>query len=332
MNNTGANWLRLESSPPSGAHLAARLAAPDICSRLLCAIDSSLQRHFLVVLEPDDEPYSDRQSRGLTAETKDLMLDGSKSLRYLDIACNDASGHSLFDIIGAELVEGLTAASQGSSVQVVRRVLGKWRRFWGQLPTRSLSYEEQLGLFGELWFLTFWLAAKIGYSDAVQRWRGPFSARHDFEWSGVSVEAKTTTSTRGRTHKINGIDQLALPERGKLFLFSLRLREETNATYTLPSLVSLCRTGLGTDQDGISYFENALTQAGYSIAHEDIYSKLSFRVVQQGLFDVRDDFPRLTRTLFPKIPDSIESIEYVINISGCGHLLVAESVDQFAGV
>src|SRR5687768_12514986 len=65
----------------------------------------------------------------------------------------------------------------------------------------------------------------------------PFGARHDFEWQGKSIEIKTTVSTRGRIHKVNGIDQLRPPEHGELLFFSLRVREEASAANTLPKLV-----------------------------------------------------------------------------------------------
>jgi hypothetical protein len=140
------------------------------------------------------------------------------------------------------------------------------------------------------------------------------------------VEVKATTSTRGRIHRVNGLDQLAPPEAGELLFFSLRLREEAGATNTLPSVIAACRAQLELDTDSLSRFEKALAQIGYSPAHDEEYSKLHLRVVEEGLFKVRDDFPRLTAAqLRAGVPPGVERVEYEINLSGFDHLCIARS-------
>lgn len=206
----------------------------------------------------------------------------------------------------------------------VKRVLVKWRRFWGQFPRMLLSREEVLGLFAELWFLFVWLLPTIGQAEAMQRWRGPFGSRHDFEWPGKSVEVKATTSSRGLIHRINGIDQLSLPEQGVLLFFSLHLREEAGATNSLPVLVTSILTRLNSDVDALNRFETALAQTGYSQAHDEEYSKIHLRIVGEGLFDVRGNFPRITSQQFHAgVPAGIERVEYEINLSTFNHLQIA---------
>ena len=150
--------------------------------------------------------------------------------------------------------------SPESPSSIVRRELARWRRFWSELPSPLLTREEQLGLFAELWFLHVWLYPRIGPAAAVQRWRGPFAARHDFEWPGRAVEVKGTTSQRGRVHTINGLDQLKPAEGGRLFLFSVRLRETASAHNSLPVLIELCREPINSDPEALSTFENVATE------------------------------------------------------------------------
>lgn len=212
---------------------------------------------------------------------------------------------------------------------IVELVLAKWRRFWGELPRQMLSREEQLGLFAELWFLSTWLATHIGVSRAVFPWRGPFGARHDFEWIGRSIEVKATTSVRGRIHRINGLDQLAPPENGDLMLFSLRLREEAGASNTLPGLVAACRSLMELEPDTLDRFEAALAQANYSPAYEDEYAKLKLRVIDECLFRVEQDFPRITVASFREgVPSGVERVEYEVNLGGCEHLLIATTAEM----
>jgi hypothetical protein len=123
-------------------------------------------------------------------------------------------------------------------------------------------------------------------------------SRHDYEWPGTSVEVKASTSTRGRIHRINGLDQLSPPQNGKLYFFSLMLREETGATNTLPALIASIVTKLNADEEALSRFETTLAQTGYSPVHDEEYSKLHLRVAQEGLYAIKDDFPRLNTEQF----------------------------------
>jgi len=199
------------------------------------------------------------------------------------------------------------------------------------MPRSLLSRSDQIGLFGELWFLRVWLLPHAGLAAAVDRWRGPTGSRHDFEWSGRSVEVKATTSTRGTIHRINGADQLLPPEGGDLHLFSIRLREDAGSSNTLPRLVQAISQQLGTDPDAVDRFETMLNRAGYTPLHAEEYEKLQLRVVEDGLYTVREDFPRIVTASFPGgVPAGVEAIEYEINLSGFDHLRIARSPDQAA--
>ena len=316
-------WSRLATERPQGETLWARRAAPDSSERLVAALDADGRRHLLVLLVTDEADLQDTQSRGVGVATRELAMPGQAPGRYLDLTCEDATGHEAFDLIGGEVAERLATGGE-TAPEIVARVLAKWRRFWGQVPQQMLSREEQIGLFAELWFFSVWLLPRIGAGEVVTRWRGPLGARHDFEWAGKSVEVKATTSTRGRIHRINGLDQLAPPEHGELLFFSLRLREEAGATNSLSTMIAACRGQLAAEAEALGRFESTLVQAGYSPLHEDEYAKLKLRVVEEGLFRVEEDFPRLTAASFPSgVPAGIERVDYEVNLSGCGHLLVA---------
>jgi hypothetical protein len=280
---------------------------------------------LLIALTPSEEELNDTQTRGISVVTRDLVTHGHEATRYLDIECQDAAGHAALDIIGGELA-GHLAQEGKRPKEVVERVLAKWRRFWGEVPKNLLSREELFGLFAELWFLTLWLLPKVGAECGVDRWRGPFGARHDFEWHGKSVEVKAASSTRGRIHHINGLEQLAPPEDGELLLFSLGVREEAGAAKTLPGVIDICRGLFESNPEVLSRFEIGLARVGYSPAHDDEYAKTPLRVVEEALFAVRDDFPRVTEKEFAAgIPTGIEAFHYEINLNAFDHLRVAKS-------
>lgn len=315
-------WSHLAGQRPQGETLWARRAAPEITERLIAGLDADNRRHFLILLSREEKGIDDRKSRGVEVATRELRVPGHETGQYLDVTCLDSAGYDVFDLIGGELADRL-ASGRETAPEVTARVLAKWRRFWGQLALKTLSLESQLGLFGELWFLSVWLAKPAGAATAVTRWRGPFGARHDFEWAGRSVEVKTTESSRGRIHRINGLDQLLPPENGDLLFFSLRVREEAGATNSLPILVEKCRALLTPYPDALGQFESAIVETGYSSLHADEYAKLHLRVAHEGLYWVDANFPRLTTTVLKNVPAGIERVEYEINLAGCDELLVA---------
>jgi hypothetical protein len=305
-------WDKL--TQPKGDKLVARPALPEITQKLLCAIDAYSGRHLLIPLGISDEEFSDRQSRGFSVSTRDLSIQGNNAERYLDIACLDAGGNAILDLMGNEIATGLADPTK-QSADVVRKVLAKWRRFWGQLPQPLMSREEQLGLFAELWFISIWLIPKFG-PDAIRVWRGPWGSRHDFEWADKSVEVKATTNTRGRIHRIHGLNQLEQPENGLLYLFSVRMHEENGAEHSLPKIIETCRNQLTNSEESLAHFENGLAQLGYSPLFENEYSKMKLRILDDVLFIVDSNFPKLTQASFSEgLSEGIESIDYDINLN-----------------
>jgi len=325
-------WDNLVKASPEGGNLSARLAFPGIANRLYAAIDVEKRRHLLVLLNPEDSILLDTQSRGLKVNTRELKILGKESSRYIDIECCDPSGHDAFDLIGGEIVGGLSSVDSVPS-DIVTHVLAKWRRFWGQMQRQLMTREEQLGLFAELWFLINWLLPTIGHKAAFERWRGPFGARNDFEWTGCSVEVKATTSHRGLIHHINGLEQLEDSAEGRLLLFSMQLREEGGASLTLPALIKKCKQLLIADPDVLSMFESGLVQVGYSLAHEDEYAKMRLRIIQEALFRVEADFPRIITGVFSAgVPVGVEKVEYEINLSAFSHLILAKKIEDSAEI
>lgn len=319
-------WRKLQTKSAMGEKIIARLAMPEISKKLYIGLDSLKQRHLLIPLEKDEEEYEDLQSKGLSITTRELIIKGVDQKRYIDILCQDTSGHIIFDAIASEIAERL---NKGASKEIIIAVINKWRNFWDRPVQKLLSHNELIGLLAELWFLYYWLLPNMDELIAISRWRGPFASRHDFEWPGKSIEVKATTNVQSRTHKIHGVEQLSPPQNGKLFLFSLRLREEQGADQTLPGIITLCKEKLKNNLEALSRFENILDLAGYSSIHENEYSKFKFRIVDEKLYEVTDDFPKIIISSFlDGIPSGIGIIEYTINLDGYDNLCIAKSPEE----
>ncbi len=146
------------------------------------------------------------------------------------------------------------------------------------------------------------------------------------------MEVKATSSSRGRIHRINGLEQLSVPENGELFLFSLRCRHESGASNSLPVVIQAARDALQGDAGAINVLESGLLQCGYTPVHDEDYSKNNYRIVDECLYSVRGSFPRLVVDSFSNPPPSqIEGVQYDLNLAGVDEFCIARS-DSDVGV
>jgi hypothetical protein len=239
----------------------------------------------------------------------------------------------LFDVIGSEIHSALLK-SPASPAEIVNAVLARWRRFWGLLPRNLLTETEIAGLFGELWFLHVWLAPAVGLPLAVNSWRGSFGARHDFETRKLCVEVKTTLQRNGRRHRIHGIDQLRPVQETRLTFFSAVVQRHGAANNTLPTLIDLIRTGIAHEPEAANHFDTALARAGYFDALRDVYSEYAFEVGECLLFDVDEEFPKLTPDLLASgtLAPGVSNVEYDIQLDGHRDIAIAVGPEQAAPV
>lgn len=296
--NSPLRWDLLEGQTPTGERLTARLAAPGIRDDVFIAVDGVGRRHILIGI-PLGEPHelAERTSKGIAVQTVEMNVGEGSTPFFVEVACLEAQGHAALDVVVGELVQALSAGASIGRVRLVQNVLAKWRRFWSGVNQGLLSKEQQLGLFGELWFLSRWLAPCVGSARAVQLWRGPAGARNDFETLGVAIEVKTTGKL-DPTYLIHGLEQLLEPPGGALFLFCLSVRDESSGVESLPALIQEVRGKLSEDFAALSTFDSMLYASGYDDQYATEYGRLVLRIRSEGLYRVQPGFPRL-------VPDSI---------------------------
>lgn len=104
------------------------------------------------------------------------------------------------------------------------------------LSERMLTTEEQVGLVGELQFLSELLAlcaTEERQRAAIAAWVGPGDARRDFYRANTAVEVKASSGLR---HHVGYLQMV--PEAGEsLYLASVRVRPDASASLKLPDLV-----------------------------------------------------------------------------------------------
>lgn len=281
-------------------------------------MDTSGSRHLLV-RAPDETPEGQLlRTRGLLAQLTSLQLENEPLGIWADVSCLDPGLNEMFAAVADDLAAEVTAHPT-STMSALQRTLDKWRRFWG-LERQPLSDEQQLGLFGELWFVDQWATSL----EALQAWVGPLGNRHDFVATDLSVEVKTARSSDGSaTHRVTSLDQLESPESGDFYLFSLQLIDDAGAGNNLSGLVNRLRRRLEDRPDLLLALDDKLATIGWTPLSEQQMTR-PFRITAQGLYRVEDDFPRLTKShLGGAAPDGVVSINYEIDLAACAPWLVA---------
>ncbi|MBA2411030.1 MAG: PD-(D/E)XK motif protein [Gammaproteobacteria bacterium] len=169
----------------------------------------------------------------------------------------------------------------------------------------------------------------------INRWQATDAARHDFQWQSASVEVKTaaTQSTGAPVHHIVSLDQLADPEHGQLFLFSLQVCDDALAANTLHSLVNSLTGDLQDDFQTLSALNEKLAVRGYSPADRQAPVR-PLRILSEHLYRVNAGFPRLLRDTFEPngLPNGVAQVSYSLDLAACGNWLVAKRPEEVAGI
>lgn len=313
-------WEGLEAaSPPSGGvlHTVDIPVATEDGGLLLGAGPGG--RRVLVPLATDQHSTfkEDRRSSGLLLLKRQVERDGE--LRwYADLSCPQPQLNHVF----AALIVDVLARVEDTpdkGLAAMRRCMAEWRALFASRE-RVLSVRELAGLFGELVVLRRLLERD---PDCLALWRGPLREPHDFSNGRSAVEVKTSLADDGHAFKVHGLEQLRPPSAGSLQLAHLRiaqtLKEEEGST--VPDLVAACRKlsaagGFGARVEG----------AGYNVAHEEAYRKISFELLEQSWFAVVDDFPRIVPESFGPggKPEGITAVAYDVDLAGIATTPLAE--------
>lgn len=289
--------------------------------RVLAALDAAGCRHLFAPIAGTAPLVEDRNSRGVHLK-EHFLIDGSRSQRFVDAACQDPRWNSLFAVLAEEMLAEIS--HEPSPSRAWQAVLRRWRDLLDREPPAPLSRQELIGLFGELWVLKMMLERR---SDALNFWRGPEGDRHDFRQGNQALEVKATTRREVWEAEIHGAEQLLAPENGSLWLMYVKL-EENHKGQNLPELASSVQA-----LTEAALLSRLLTSAGYHVGDASQYNepRLSFR--EARAFLISDSFPRIIPASFTggNVPDRIVKLRYQIDLAGLNFEPAEQAVGVFLG-
>ncbi|MEV4975470.1 PD-(D/E)XK motif protein [Streptomyces scopuliridis] len=318
-------WSQIPDAPAPGLLSAEKLPADD----LWAAVDADGHCHLLLHVPPGTQAPS-THTKGLQVRVGEHQVAGQPVSDYLDVACLDAAAVTTFAAVAADIIHLAGSLQAAERATAVGDVLERWKWFW-EVDSSRLTKNDALALFAELWFLVRWAGVTPTHIDA---WTASEGSRHDFQWPNASVEVKATARSgdAGSVHTIRSLDQLAAPETGELYLFSLRVMRDQLANNTLPKLVDRVATDLADHPAARERFLQKIGSRGYSPVQRKTH-EIPYRIVEECLYQVTDDFPRLTHDSFPTgLPSGVVRVSYDLDLAACGSWLLSTNPKDWSPI
>jgi hypothetical protein len=218
--------------------------------------------------------------------TKDEKGQCSLTLQLTDSSLTDLFSVICIDLAGASSI----AETAEGAVQIFVMRLTRWAELLRGRRSSELSFNERLGLLGELSILV-WIIDKCGVdaSLAVRGWRGPNGDTNDIGVNNIRVEVKSQLSTRRKTLKISSLDQL--DRDGRNLFVALNRFCSSEYGISLGSLVSNISSRFLINSNGFIDFYQKLVAVGYD--HSAEYVNEVFQLEGVIIYRVDDAFPKL---------------------------------------
>lgn len=250
---------------------------------------------------------------GLIIEYQLFGEAGFDKNNFILIECNTAAYLNNYTEILTEILE-IYDNSKNHLVEIIHKVISKWRHFLGEPKDDILSEENIVGLIGELLFLNKLI--KIHGANALTIWKAD-KGEEDFINSEKILEVKT--SLRGKhEHIINGIDQLLInPKKQKNILSILLTKSKSESSISLPSLINKCADLYENDPENLDLFYKKIKQRGYDSRDQQLYFDFTYDYQRGGYFEVNNSFPKLTTDeLISPLNSRISKVRYTLDFEG----------------
>lgn len=233
----------------------------------------------------------------------------------LELILEDRNYSDIFSSLVQDIITNCSKEqTERKMVQSLFNRLQMWKHFLEHYGSEGLNDMQQRGLYGELRFLRDFIIPELGISEAVQSWKGPQKAQHDFQISGVAIEAKTGSEKQPQKVRVSSEQQLDDHGFHALFLFYISLKEVVGSSETLENIVEEIRALCVEQPDTLNEFNNLMILAGYIDSHREKYSQKGYVNRSSYIFRVEEDFPRITER---DLKIGVGNVEYTIDLSAC---------------
>lgn len=305
-----------ESKNDDSLAFAAREIQTDSISKLFLASNIIQNKRLLFVLiENVPENISFPKLQGMDISINKTSLGFYKDKDFLCLKQIIDGVDNIFELVISDIANSIiNMPPENNVVATILNSLETWKLFFEKNKNKSLSVEKQKGLYGELTYLRDFVLKEIDFSTAIESWKGPDRAYHDFEFKKIAVEIKTTSGKEHKKFMISSEKQLDSLELDNLYLGLFSLNVHFNDIgQTLIDIIEECDILL-TEFPAARYaFNLKLLKSGYLPEHRFEY-KTRFSISSIDFFEIIADFPRITKN---NLPIGLGDIKYSVMVSAC---------------
>ena len=219
----------------------------------------------------------------------------------------------VFGRLCQDLVDSATSvATDDELLAIFQARLHLWQKLFLGSNDGLLEAHQIKGLIAELLILREMLDFGLrDLAEVVAGWVGPRGADQDFIFGTGSIEVKASAIGR-RSVSISSLEQLDCIT--PLVLVIVALEESSQGSvgaFSLNSLVSLLESRVAKSGSALLAFRELLLEAGY--VEHSFYDEDWFTPISTQIFDVVENFPRLTKKT---VPPELIRVKYDLDIAG----------------
>lgn len=251
--------------------------------------------------------------RGLLVEEWPTDAGGGSRIA---IRLSDNEQREIFHRFCEDVVDATRPAE--SDEEAIGRFLARtwrWHRLLRSGRRGRLNDDEQKGLIGELRLLEERLLGELAIDDAVQAWVGPTGAPKDFQVGQVCIESKALSPQKAEV-AISSMEQLDARGASTLFLYVTEVASgmaDSPDSVTVSDVADRIRSDIESRSVPAALaFEERLNAVGFD--WNDDYSDNLWVIGKERLFEIKQGFPCITRSM---VPQGIDDVRYFVALSAC---------------
>ena len=307
-------WVGLESETSNHSGLLYKRYSAEVLPDVFIALKAPEKLRCIAFRISAAFPFDENQWNKLKdIKIETLPDERDKSKKFLLILLLNKQHKDIFSTLCEDLIFGVSDLStEQTLVEKLLERLAKWQSLFEKVGKQGLSDEAQRGLYGEIYFLRFFLTNNSDKNYCIKSWLGPEKSIQDFQYSNWAVEVKTTHGNNHQKIHITSERQLDDSIIEKIFLFHLSLDVRVGNGESLNILIDEVSELLNDNTMASNLFKLKLLESGYYDIHKPLYDERGYTIRQENIYRVTDNFPRITEN---QIPIGVGDVRYSIVLS-----------------
>ncbi len=265
---------------------------------------------FIIQLEGDFQSLFLKKRPIMKGFTLDLRTTDTPKKQAIWITLEDKSNEDIFYSLCLSLNNIIDEANSSRvGFNMILNHLDRWKMFLSNQSKSILSPHQIRGLLSELYYLKhLLLKSNREASSVISSWQGPEKTSQDFILENKAIEVKSMLGRDRDSVKISSEDQLQdISDKLFLVVYLLQKSEPSEIAFNLNKLVLEIESQL--DSISLQEFQNTLNEAGYEPNLE--YGLHNFTIKEYGVYEIKNDFPRITRK---DLPEGVRKISYSLEL------------------